>query len=234
MTRRTGASSLRYAVSPLTSPSVESISRAFVRLHPTTVALAAGWPLASHAAALAGRVDLMPWITATVVAGMALLLALAVGRPALWVGAVVAAVMAFALASLMPAATMFVPPVAIPIALATLFAMTLRRGEEPMIARFARRERGGTLEPDLAAYARRLTLVWIGLFVAMGTIAAALAITAPLAIWSLFVNVVAYIAVLGLLVGEHAYRRVRFGHYRHAALTEFLRAVATGFPPADR
>jgi uncharacterized membrane protein len=203
-----------------------------VGLHFSTVALAAGWSLASHLTALAGRVDLMPWITATAVAGMALLVALAVRRPALWMGALVIAASTFTLAGLMPAATMFVPPVAIHIALAALFAMTLRRGEEPMIARFARRERGGTLEPDLAVYTRRLTMVWIALFVAMGTTAAVLAITGPLAIWSLFVNVVAYVAVLALLVGEHAYRRVCFRHYRHAALPEFLRAVATGFPPA--
>jgi uncharacterized membrane protein len=203
-----------------------------VRLQLPTVAIAAAWPLASHVAALAGRGDLMPWITATAVGGMAMLASAASRRRgARLVGSAVA-VLAVALAGLQPAAVLFVPPVAIHFVLAGLFASTLRSGEEAMIARYARLERGGPLEPDLAAYARRLTVLWVALFIVLGAIAAVLAIAGQLTVWSLFVNVIAYAIVLAALVGEHLFRRVRFRHYRHAALPDFLRAVVGGLPPA--
>ncbi len=106
-------------------------------------------------------------------------------------------------------------PVAANLVLAGLFAMTLRSGREPMIARFARAERGA-LEPDLVVYTRRLTYVWAAFFVAAAAVAAALAAWGSTRAWIAFASVGNYAAVAVLFVGEYFYRRHRFAHYRHA------------------
>lgn len=107
-------------------------------------------------------------------------------------------------------------PVAINLALATLFAVTLRTGRVPMIERFARAERG-TLGPDLAAYARTLTGVWVAFFVSAAALALALAAWGNLRAWLAFTSAGNYLAALALFVGEYWYRRWRFPQYAHAS-----------------
>ncbi len=122
----------------------------------------------------------------------------------------------WALRRLLPAAA-YTLPVAINLVLATWFASTLRSGHEPMIARFARAERG-TLESDLVAYARRLTWVWAAFFAAAAAAAAALAWTGQDRAWLWFTSVGNYAAAALLFVGEYLWRRWRFAHYHHGSL----------------
>jgi len=65
-----------------------------------------------------------------------------------------------------PRFLLYLPPVLIPLSLLVLFGSSLRSGQEPLVSRIARFERG-TLSDDLAAYTRRLTLLWSLLFVAL-------------------------------------------------------------------
>lgn len=125
------------------------------------------------------------------------------------------------------AALLYLPPVAINLWFAILFGTSLRRGSIPLITRIARIERG-TLEPELAAHARRLTAIWAGLFLGMATESFALAVFAPLALWSWFVNVWNYVFVAALFVGEYLYRRVRYARYRHASPLALLRLMRGG------
>jgi len=194
-----------------------------------TAALA--WPVSSHLAVLTGHPQWMPGITA----GVALVLlattfvttSSALARTLLGIGmlAIVAAWHRW------PALLLFVPPAAINVALGIFFVTTLRRGHEPRIARFARLERGIEVLPaDLALYARRLTWVWSGYFFAAAAVGLLLAAFAPLAVWSAFTNVLSYLLVALLFVGEHAFRTRRFAHYRHASLTSLLRTVVRDRP----
>lgn len=121
-------------------------------------------------------------------------------------------------------ALLFVPPVAINLWFAVLFGASLRGGAGPLISRIARLERGG-LEPELATYTRRLTALWTLLFLGMATESLLLALFAPLALWSWFVNVWNYVFVALLFVGEYVYRRVRFAHYRHASPLTLFRLI---------
>jgi uncharacterized membrane protein len=107
-------------------------------------------------------------------------------------------------------------PVAFNLCLAVMFAQTLRAGREPMIARFARAERG-TLVPELAAYTRRLTWVWVAFFVAAAALAAALARWGSARAWIAFTSFGNYAAVATLFVGEYWWRRLRFTRYTHAS-----------------
>ena len=108
----------------------------------------------------------------------------------------------------------FLPPVAINACLAIIFARTLLPGHEPIIARFARIERG-RLEADLTSYARRLTWLWVVFFAVMAGISGALAAFGSRAAWAWFTGIGNYLCVGALLVGEYTYRRRRFSHYGH-------------------
>ncbi|HEV7476952.1 MAG TPA: hypothetical protein VGO02_04350 [Burkholderiales bacterium] len=116
-------------------------------------------------------------------------------------------------------------PLAVNLALCALFGRTLATGREPMIARFARLQRGAELPPDLASYARTLTVLWTWFFASMAAISLGLAIWGSTLAWSLFTNVVNYLLVAAFFVGEYVYRRVRFKHYRHPSPIEVARGL---------
>jgi uncharacterized membrane protein len=179
----------------------------------------------SHAAALAGRTEWMPAITAgsaAVVALAMMVVARSVRIRMLWAAGVAALAASLAYA---PALLVYLPPVAINLAFGVYFASTLRPGREPRIARFARLARGGPLPPDLARYTRVLTWIWTALFFGSALVGVILAVFAPLVVWSTFTNVASYAIVAALFVGEHVWRRMRFGQHRHARIGEVLRIV---------
>ena len=111
---------------------------------------------------------------------------------------------------------LFLPPIAINLALALFFASTLARDREPLISWFARVERG-ELAPDLTAYTRRLTWIWVAFFLLMAAVSLVLAVIGPRVAWAWFTAVGNYLCVGMLFLGEYVYRRVQFSHYRHAS-----------------
>src|SRR5262245_33412566 len=121
-------------------------------------------------------------------------------------------------------------PLLVNLSLCALFGRTLLGGREPMIARFARLERGGDLPPDLVLYARRLTWIWTAFFALMAATSLGLALWGTVTAWSLFTNVVNYLLVALLFAGEYAWRRFRFRHYHHASPREILRRLHTYRP----
>lgn len=138
--------------------------------------------------------------------------------------------LALALSMLWPAAVLFAPPLAIYLALAATFAATLRPGDEPLVSRFARIERGAELPPELTRYTRALTGLWVLFFVAMASVSFALALAGPRELWSLFTNLLSYVLLALFFVCEYLYRRIRFRHLRHAGLVEFLRRLPSYRP----
>ena len=179
----------------------------------------------SHGAALAGRPEWMPAITAVVamIVASALLIASRGTRVrVVWLAVAVGVALGWRYA---PSLLLFIPPAALNVAFGMFFAVTLAPGREPRVASFARLERGG-LPPDLVRYTRGLTWLWTVFFFASAAIGLLLAALAPLNVWSAFVNVASYIGVAGLFVGEYLYRKQRFPHHRHAPLAAIVRIVA--------
>ena len=121
-------------------------------------------------------------------------------------------------------------PLAVNLALCGLFGRTLAAGREPMIARFARLERGAELPADLARYTRALTAAWTGFFAAMAAVSLGLALWGSVLAWSLFTNVINYALVALFFVAEYVVRRVRFRHYRHLSPLEVMRRLHTYRP----
>jgi uncharacterized membrane protein len=119
---------------------------------------------------------------------------------------------------------LYMPPVAINLGLCWLFGRTLVRGRTPLIARFAMMEQG-TLSAELAAYARMLTWLWTLLFAAAAAAALLLALSGDRDAWSIFTNLVNYLLVAALFLGEFAYRKLRYRGYRHQSPLQLLRNV---------
>ena len=119
---------------------------------------------------------------------------------------------------------LYVPPVAINLTLCWLFGRTLVAGRVPLIARFAMLEQG-TLTDELAAYTRMLTWVWTLLFAGAALASVLLALSGNRDAWSMFTNLVNYLLVAALFLGEFAYRRLRFRNYRHQSPLQLLRNV---------
>lgn len=144
-------------------------------------------------------------------------------------------------------------PVFVNAALCGLFARTLRRGREPLVARII-----GVLEgrerlalPRVAAYARGLTLAWALLFGAQAAILlaliafavpdgllASLGLQAPLAVggaaWRWYLHVGSYALVLAFLLIEYAIRRVHLAHLPHLPMPLFIARLARRWPALVR
>ena len=179
----------------------------------------------SHGAAIAGRADAMPAITACVALIVSMALVVASSRMharLVWLAVAATALFAWHYA---PSLLLFVPPAALNIAFGVFFGATLRPGREPRIATFARLERGEALPPELARYTRRLTWIWTIFLFASAAIGVVLAVVAPIGVWSAFVNVGSYVAIAALFVGEYVYRRIRYRQYRHGSLLALIRIV---------
>lgn len=110
------------------------------------------------------------------------------------------------------------------IALLAVFAASLRPGREPVITILARRSRGH-LPPEIVRYTRRVTWAWCWFCLAQLGGSLALLLLAPLAVWSLFINL-CNLPLVGVMLGaEYVYRQ-----WRHAArpperLIDMLRIV---------
>jgi uncharacterized membrane protein len=148
---------------------------------------------------------------------------LLVGQAWRWLMPPLAAAAAFLALPDTPA-LLYVPPVAVNLALCWLFSRTLARGRVPLIARFALLEQG-SLSPELASYTRALTWTWTLLFAGAAIASAALALSGDRDAWSLFTNLVNYLLVAALFLGEFLYRRLRFRAYRHQSPLQLLRNV---------
>ncbi|HKA44251.1 MAG TPA: hypothetical protein VKF40_19865 [Burkholderiales bacterium] len=183
-------------------------------VRPLAVVGVCAYPLLNHTAAVSGEPRWAALAVALVVCGLA----------AGWLGGIAtvllttaALVLSLWLAGRFPGLLLYTPPIVINLVLCVFFARTLLPGREPLVRRFARIERGGQLAPDLARYTRNLTWSWAGFFALMAAISATLAVTGPLAAWSLFTNILNYLLVALFFMLEYLYRRIRYRHHPHAS-----------------
>jgi len=167
--------------------------------------------------------------------GGAAFLAIALGRAAgiaVAEGVAVAALLGLAL--YLGAGTryaVFLPSLAVNLLLAWFFGRTLAGGRVPLVTSIARIVRGmDPLAPELERYTRHATAAWCIFFVAMTAISAALAAFTPLAVWSLFANVLAAPLIVAMFAAEYAYRRRRLAGFPHVPpLAVLRRLAAAGF-----
>lgn len=148
-----------------------------------------------------------------------------------------------------PVMLLYVAPVLAPTFLAWFFGHTLSSGRTPFIAQLVHIMHQGREPPEPAVwpYARSLTRAWTLFFITLASINLTLAALAephglllsagvrpPFSVpqywWSLFANVIAYLAVAAFFVIEYAYRRRRFPEQPFRNLYDFLQQVAAVMP----
>lgn len=120
---------------------------------------------------------------------------------------------------------------ALNLSLLALFGHSLQPGHTPLATAMARRLRG-TLSPQVAAYTRGVTWLWCGVFALQLATSAALLLLAPVAAWSLFVNVLNAPLVLLVFAGEYAVRKVWLRHEPHTSPLAMMRRFGRLAPDA--
>ena len=124
--------------------------------------------------------------------------------------------------------------VAIHAALAVMFALTLRHGQEPLVTALARRVHG-RLAPGVAAYGRKVTVLWSAYFVLMAAISIGLFLFAPFDAWAVFANLLTPLAMVLLFVGEFLLRYRLHPEFERATLADAMNAYSRRHAaPADR
>jgi len=91
------------------------------------------------------------------------------------------------------------------LALAAWFGASLRPGRRAVVTRFALLAEG-SLAADGIAYTRRVTLAWAAFCAAMAAASALLFSLAPVAVWSLFANLLTLPLVGAMFVAEYVVR----------------------------
>lgn len=88
--------------------------------------------------------------------------------------------------------------------LCALFAGSLVQGE-PLLLRFMR-ARGVTMNPYVAPYLARLTIIW-AVFFALNGMVAIWTTTASMEIWTIYNGMISYLLIATLITGEWVFRR---------------------------
>jgi uncharacterized membrane protein len=214
-----------------------------------TTACAIAYPVIAHVAVARGSTG---WIvTAIALLGMTMLLpGLFAGRTLAWIFVPMIGLSCWLIArSPTPVMPLYIAPMLVPAFMAWVFGHTLAPGRTPLIAQFVRFMHRDHEEPEAAVwvYARRLTLAWTVLFIALASINVLLAmfaepdglllaaglrlpITVPQYWWSMFANLIGYLLVAAFFVIEYAYRRRRFPQQPYRNLFDFMKQMTAAMP----
>ena len=104
-----------------------------------------------------------------------------------------------------------------------LFGRTMMPGREALITRLARHVHG-TLPEDIERYTRQVTTAWCLFFAGMALTSLMLFLLAPLAIWSVFANLLNVPLVVAMFLAEYLYRILRYPNFSHASIRSTIRA----------
>ncbi|MDR3395246.1 MAG: hypothetical protein P4L70_09635 [Parasulfuritortus sp.] len=103
------------------------------------------------------------------------------------------------------------------------FGRTLRPGQTPLVSQFAALLHGA-LSPAVVRYTRRATWAWTLFFAGMATLSLALFWLAPIAVWSVFANLLGLPLVVLMFVAEYVVRRCVLPKADRAGLWEAFAA----------
>jgi uncharacterized membrane protein len=95
----------------------------------------------------------------------------------------------------------------------------------PLIERFARLEYDDKLPAGIAAYCRKLTVLWTTFFAANIVGCMWLAILGDDATWVLYNGLIVYLLIGALLLGEYLWRRIAFPDMEIPSLDQTIRSI---------
>ncbi len=107
-------------------------------------------------------------------------------------------------------------PILVYLVIAGVFGYTLLPGRMPLVERIARIvDYGDGMPEKIVTYTRLLTWVWTLVPLSMALVSVLLAQYSSRATWSLFTNVLSYVALAVLFFVEYPYRRWRYPDMPH-------------------
>jgi uncharacterized membrane protein len=116
------------------------------------------------------------------------------------------------------------------------FGRTLMPGREALITRLSRRVHGA-LPAEIERYTRHVTAAWCVFFAAMALTSLLLYLLAPLAVWSIFANLLNVPLLAVMFLAEYLYRILRYPNFSHASIRSSIRAFqkhSGSGPPSGR
>lgn len=173
-------------------------------------------PLVLHFAIVWSSPALMALFLVIIAAGV--LAGAARGRIPLWaVGIAAFAVGGLALLDLGTASRVAEAwPILVYLLIAWVFGSSLLPGRMPLVERIARIvDHGDAMPQALVRYTRALTWTWTVVPFSMAVVSMLLAQFASRTTWSLFTNVLSYVALAVLFFAEYPYRRWRYPDTPH-------------------
>lgn len=173
-------------------------------------------PFVLHLAIVWSSPALMALFLVIIAAG--LLAGIARGRLPLWaIGLAALAVGGLALLDLGTASRIAGAwPILVYLVIAWVFGSSLLPGRMPLVERIARIvDHGDAMPAKLVTYTRVLTWTWTLIPLGMALVSGLLAEFASRTTWSLFTNVLSYVALAVLFFAEYPYRRWRYPDTPH-------------------
>ena len=119
---------------------------------------------------------------------------------------------------------LYILPVLVCLIFFKIFARTLVSGKVPLVTRMAEITQGD-LDDDVVRYTRSLTGVWALVFLGLAVESTLLAFFAPFELWSLFTNVINYIIVALVFVGDYLVRRKTLASWRNQGFKHFIDSI---------
>lgn len=107
-----------------------------------------------------------------------------------------------------------------------LFGSSLLPGRTPVVSLLSERLGIVPLTPSILRYTRNVTILWSSFFAAQLTVCFVLYFTAPIAVWSFFVNVLNIPLNLAVFISEYSWRRLYYPTFRHRSFTDIVQALA--------
>lgn len=122
-----------------------------------------------------------------------------------------------------PALVYLLPHVGAYLFMLWFFGHTLMPGREALITRLARHIHG-TLPAEIERYTLHVTTAWCLFFAGMALTSLLLFFLAPLAVWSVFANLLNLPLVVAMFLAEYLYRILRYPNFSHASIRSTIRA----------
>lgn len=118
----------------------------------------------------------------------------------------------------------YLPSVLIPLLLGWGFTRTLFPGQEPLVTDIGEKARG-PLSEEMRRYTRKVTWIWAISLNVMAFTALVLIVFGTREMWSLMTNIVNYIWVGVLFLGEFILRKRLFADHDHPKFYDYIKIV---------
>jgi uncharacterized membrane protein len=104
----------------------------------------------------------------------------------------------------------------------------LQHGREPLVTQIACHIKG-QLPPEILRYTRHVTIAWCIFFVLQVTTSLSLYVFAPVAVWSLFINILDLPLLALMFIAEYIYRTLRFPDHPRTPITQVVEVYTKNY-----